>query len=147
MTRTYDYEHIVTFDETNVVGNVYFANHLRWQGHCRELFLRERAPGVLAALAESLALVTTRCSCEYFAELAALDRVQVRMSLAELGQSRVVMRFDYFRLGDREPELVARGEQQVACLERSSDGLQPVPVPDELRVALAPYESNERSER
>jgi enediyne core biosynthesis thioesterase len=147
MKRTYDYEHIVTFDETNVVGNVYFANHLRWQGHCRELFLRERAPGVLAALAESLALVTTRCSCEYFAELAALDRVQVRMSLAELGQSRVLMRFDYFRLGDAEPELVARGEQQVACLERSSDGLRPVPVPDELRVALAPYESNERSER
>ena len=51
------------------------------------------------------------------------------------------MRFEYFRLGDGEPELVARGEQQVACLERSADGLRPVPVPDELRGALAPYES------
>lgn len=141
MTRTFDYEHVVTFDETNVVGNVYFVNHLRWQGHCRELFLAERAPGVVAALGESLALVTTRCSCEYFAELVAFDRVQVRMSLAELGQSRVLMRFDYFRVGDGAPELVARGEQQIACLERTTDGLRPVAVPDELRVALAPYES------
>jgi enediyne biosynthesis thioesterase len=140
MTRTYDYEHIVTFDETNVLGNVYFVNHLRWQGHCRELFLQERAPGVVEALADSLALVTTRCSCEYFAELAAFDRVQVRMSLGELGQSRVLMRFDYFRLSDGEPELVARGEQQIACLERDADGARPVAVPDELRVALAPYD-------
>ncbi len=85
--------------------------------------------------------MTTRCSCEYFAELVAFDRVQVRMSLAELGQSRVLMRFDYFRVGDGAPELVARGEQQIACLERTTDGLRPVAVPDELRVALAPYES------
>ena len=42
MTRVYEYEHVVTFDETNLVGNVYYTNHLRWQGHCRELFLREQ---------------------------------------------------------------------------------------------------------
>jgi enediyne biosynthesis thioesterase len=96
---------------------------------------------VVATLADSLALVTTRCSCEYFAELAAFDRIQVRMSLAELGQSRVLMRFDYFRLGEGEPELVAHGEQQIACLERSAGGLRAVPVPAELRIALAPYES------
>jgi enediyne biosynthesis thioesterase len=141
--RTYDYEHVVTLDETNAVGNVYFANHVRWQGRCRELFLYERAPGVVAALRDSLALVTTRCSCEYFAELAAFDRVQVRMSLAELGQSRVLMRFDYFRLNGDAPELVARGEQQVACLERTTEGLRPVAVPEELRGALAPYSTRQ----
>ena len=104
MTRRYDYEHVVTFDETNVVGNVYFVNHLRWQGHCRELFLARAGRACRAELAESLVLVTTRCSCEYFAELVAFDRVQVRMSLAELGQSRVLMRFDYFRVGDGAPD-------------------------------------------
>jgi len=135
MTVSYDYEHVVTFDETNVVGNVYFVNHLRWQGHCRELFLREHAPGTLDALADGLALVTTRCSCDYFAELAAFDRVTVRMTLAEVSGSRVAMRFDYLR-GD---ELVARGRQEVACLRRDGDSVEPVDVPDELRAALAPY--------
>jgi enediyne biosynthesis thioesterase len=138
VTRTYAYEHVVTFDETNVVGNVYFTNHLRWQGHCRELFLAEHAPGVLAALGE-LALVTTRCSCEYFGELAALDRIVVEMSLAGLAQSTITMRFDYVRLREEERELVARGEQQVVCLRRSAGGLAPVPVPQELRDALMPY--------
>jgi enediyne core biosynthesis thioesterase len=135
MSATFDYEHVVTFDETNVVGNVYFVNHLRWQGHCRELFLRDRAPGLLADLTSGLALVTTRCSCEYYGELHAFDCVLVRMTLAELSESRIGMRFEYFRDGD----LVARGEQDVACLRRLADGFEATPVPPELQAALAPY--------
>ena len=136
MTPSFEYEHVVTFDETNVVGNVYFVNHLRWQGHCRELFLLEHAPGVLDALERDLVLVTTRCSCDFYAELRALDRVLVRMSLANLRQNRVTMRFDYLS-GD---QLVARGEQQIACLRRDGDAVVPTPVPEELRAALEPYE-------
>ena len=135
MSPTFDYEHVVTFDETNVVGNVYFVNHLRWQGHCRELFLRDRAPGLLADLAAGLALVTTHCSCEYYAELHAFDRVVVRMSLVELSDSRIGMRFEYLR----DDELVARGEQEVACLRRTADGFEATAVPHELRAALSPY--------
>ena len=139
MRPTYDYAHVVTLEETNLVGNVYFVSHLRWQGHCRELFLRERAPGVLAELGGRLVLVTVKCSCEYFAELEAFDRVLVRMSLGELRESRVVMRFEYLREAGGERELVARGEQEIGCLERAGTGLRPLPVPDELREALAPY--------
>jgi enediyne core biosynthesis thioesterase len=135
MRAAYEYTHVVTFDETNLVGNVYFVNHLRWQGHCREHFLRERAPGVMADLGDSLVLVTTRCSCEYYAELAAFDAVDVRMSLAELAANRITMRFDYVSSG----RLVARGEQQVATLRREAEGLVPVPIPEELRAALGPY--------
>lgn len=140
MSPTFDYEHVVTFDETNVVGNVYFVNHLRWQGHCRELFLHERARGLLAALQDGLVLVTTRCSCEYFAELGPFDRVRVKMSLADVVDGRVTMRFEYLRLDGESAEIVARGEQQIASLRRLEDGrLEPIPVPSELREALAPY--------
>jgi enediyne biosynthesis thioesterase len=142
VSRRFEYDHVVTFDETNVVGNVYFVNHLRWQGHCRELFLREHAPGVLAALGDGLVLVTTRCSCEYFAELAAFDRVTVGMSLAAVGQGRVTMRFEYLRDG----EIVARGEQQIACLRRRNGAApEPVEVPEDLAAALAPYAEAERA--
>lgn len=138
MTRSFDYEHLVTFEETNLVGNVYFVNYLRWQGHCRELFLRERAPGVLGALQDSFALATTRCSCEYFAELSAFDRISVRMTLGAVHQNRVLMRFEYVRI-EPDPKLVARGEQEVACLERTAAGVRPTPVPAELMTALDEY--------
>jgi enediyne core biosynthesis thioesterase len=136
MTGQYVYRHRVTFDETNLVGNVYFAHYLRWQGHCREHFLADHAPGVLAALGDGLALVTVSCAAEFYAESAGLDQVEVRMSLEQLSGNRIGMGFDYLRIAPAGPELLARGRQTVACMRRRPYGLEPEPVPEELRRAL-----------
>lgn len=137
--RTYDYHHIVSFEETNLVGNVYYAHHLSWQGRCREMFLRDHAPDILAALNQDLALVTTHVSCDYLAELAAFDELLIRMHLAALTQNRITMRFEYWRQHRDGEELVARGEQQVACMKRRGAELVPAPWPDSLRTALKGY--------
>ena len=34
----------ITFQDTNVVGNVYFLTFFRWQAECRDLWLRENDP-------------------------------------------------------------------------------------------------------
>jgi enediyne biosynthesis thioesterase len=136
--RAYEYEHTVGFEETNLVGNVYFARFVSWQGRCRELFLRDHAPAVIDELGADLRFVTTHVSCDYYAELRALDRVVVRMTLARMAQGRVSMRFEYLRDG----ELVARGAQEIACLRSIGGEHVPVPVPEPLRTALLPYEEN-----
>jgi enediyne core biosynthesis thioesterase len=133
--RAYEYRHVVGFEETNLIGNVYYANHVRWQGRCREMFLRDRAPEVIEALNHGLVLVTTRVSCEFMAELFAFDEITLRMRLGELAQNRITMSFEYWR-GE---ELVARGEQQVACMQREGKQVVPVPVPTQLREALREY--------
>ena len=137
--RYFEYRHLVAFEETNLVGNVYYVNHLRWQGRCREMFLREHAPGIIHQLQTGLALATTHCSCEYFVELRAFDEIVVRMRLASITQSRLELEFEYWRSGAGGEELVARGRQGVACLRRTGELLAPTPVPDELREALKPY--------
>ena len=139
MTRAYEYRHVVCFEETNLVGNVYYVNHLSWQGRAREMFLREYAPDVLSELSRGLSLATIRVSCEYLAELAAFDEVIIRMRLGELTQSRMTLLFEYWRAGKSGEELMARGEQQVACLRREGEKLVPTPVPKSLREALKPY--------
>jgi enediyne biosynthesis thioesterase len=142
VSRAFEYRHVVGFEDTNLVGNVYYANHVRWQGRCRELFLRQHAPEVLNELADGLALVTTRVSCEYLSELRAFDEVRVQMRLDELGPGRIGMKFEYWRLGPRE-ELVARGNQEVACMRRSAERpgeLAMVPVPPALLHALRPFQ-------
>jgi len=137
--RAYEYRHLVSFEETNLVGNVYYANHLRWQGRCRELFLHQHAPDLLAEFDRGLCLVTTRCSCEYLAELSAFDEVAIRMQMGKLTQSRVSMTFEYWRISGEGEELVARGEQQIACMRRDGGRLIPIAVPESLREALRPY--------
>ncbi len=139
-TRAYEYRHVVGFEETNVVGNVYYANHIRWQGRCREMFLREHAPEVSGEIARGLCLITTRCSCDYLVELYAFDEVVIRMRLADLGQNRITMAFEYWRCTAQNTEdIVARGEQQIVCMQRSAGALEPTPVPKSLVDALRAY--------
>jgi enediyne biosynthesis thioesterase len=103
------------------------------------LFLREHAPEVLAELSRGLFLVTTRCSCEYLAELSAFDEVAIRMRLGALTQGRVSLSFEYWRRSGDGEELVARGEQQVAAMRREGDRLVSSPIPKALREALNVY--------
>ena len=137
--RHYEYQHVVSFQETNLGGNVYYTHFLEWQGRCREMFLRDHAPDVIGELSRDLSLATVRCGCEYFAELLVFDEVVVRMRLAELMQNRITLAFEYWRRQVGGEELVARGEQQVACMKREGARLVPTAVPATLREALAAY--------
>ena len=139
MAQAYEYQHIVGFEETNLVGNVYYVNHLRWQGRCREMFLRDHAPEVLTELEHGLALVTVRCSCEYATELLAFDRVIVQMRLGSFTQNRITLLFEYWRQQEPASELIARGEQQVACMRREGEKMVPTLIPPALQAALKQY--------
>jgi enediyne core biosynthesis thioesterase len=140
MEKYYEYRHIVGLEETNLVGNVYYVNYLRWQGRCREMFLRERAPDILAQLQDDLKLFTLKVDCEFYAEITAFDELSIRMELIELGQTQIHFGFDYVRLGF-EPggTLVARGQQRVACMRGPNTRTVPTRVPESLVRALEPY--------
>ncbi|MET8233597.1 acyl-CoA thioesterase [Micromonospora sp. NPDC005298] len=139
MTKFYEYRHTVGFEETNMVGNVYYVNYLRWQGRCREMFLKDRAPAVLADLQQDLKLFTLKVDCEFFAELTAFDDLSIRMRLTELAQTQVQFGFDYVRLDDSGETLVARGSQRVACMRGPNTRTTPARVPEALAKALQPY--------
>lgn len=140
MERYFEYTHTVGFEETNLVGNVYYVNYLRWQGRCRELFLKEKAPEVLADLRTDLKLFTLKVDCEFFAELTAFDDVSVRMRLTALAQTQIEFGFDYIRLDPNGSEtLAARGRQRVACMRGPNTRTVPARVPEALARALEPY--------
>jgi enediyne biosynthesis thioesterase len=133
MIKAYEYHHIVSFQETNLVGNVYYANYVQWQGRCREMFLKDNAPDIITELCQGLALVTVRVSCEYLSELFAFDNVIIRMRLGEIKQNRITMLFEYWRVTDEGEELVAKGEQQTACMRREDGETRPTPIPAQLK--------------
>jgi enediyne biosynthesis thioesterase len=139
----FEYRHIVTFEETSVVGNVYYTNHILWQGRCRELFLREHVPEILELIEQGLTLVTLSVRCEYFHELLAFDALTIRMRLTDLGPQRMSLAFEYWREQAQGEELVARGGQELACMMRregpAGSSVEPEPWPTSLREALRPY--------
>jgi enediyne biosynthesis thioesterase len=139
MRPYYELRHLVGFEETNLVGNVYYVNYLRWQGRCREMFLLEKAPDVLADIRADLKLFTLKVDCEFLAEITAFDELSIRMRLEDLTQTQIGFAFDYVRLRDGQEELVARGRQRVACMRGPNTDTRPAKVPESLRRALAEY--------
>lgn len=138
----FTYRHVVSFEETNVVGNVYFTRHISWQGRCREMFLKQNLPEVLEELARDLRLVTLRVSCEYFEELAAFDEIDVRMSLAYIRQHRIGLDFNIIKLWQGVSVVAARGFQEIGCMRTTGKGLVPDRPPAHLSEALKPYSAS-----
>ncbi len=145
MDGYFEYRHTVGFEETNLVGNVYYVNYLRWQGRCREMFLHRHAPEVLADVRADLKLFTLKVDCEFFAELTAFDEIAVRMHLIELAQTQLEFGFDYVRLADEGETLAARGRQRVACMRGPNNHTVPTRVPPVLVAALESYRSTVRT--
>ncbi|GAA3865723.1 acyl-CoA thioesterase [Streptomyces sedi] len=142
MPEYFELRHTVGFEETNLVGNVYYVHYVRWQGRCREMFLKRLAPEVLEDLRDDLKLFTLRVECEFFAEITAFDELSIRMRLIDLGQTQLEFGFDYVRLdpeGTGVETLVARGRQRVACMRGPNTRTVPSRVPDALLRALEPY--------
>jgi enediyne core biosynthesis thioesterase len=140
MGNYYEYLHTVGFEETNIVGNVYYVNYLRWQGRCREMFLKNQAPEVLDDLRDDLKLFTLKVDCEFFAEITAFDELSIRMRLTDLGQTQLEFTFDYVKLHPEIGEtLIARGRQRVACMRGPNTRTIPSRVPEALLRALTPY--------
>ncbi len=137
--KAFVYRHTVSFEETNLTGNVYFVRYLAWQGRCREMFLRQFAASVIDELSKDLRLVTIHASCDYYVELTAFDEVEVQMRLAHEQQNRIGLAFEYYLCKERQSTLVARGAQEIGCMRQAAEGLRPTPIPSELASALKEY--------
>jgi enediyne core biosynthesis thioesterase len=139
MDRYYEYRHVVGFEETNLVGNVYYVNYIRWQGRCREMFLLQNASGVLDELRSGLKLFTLKSECEFIAEIAAFDEISIRMRMEDQTQTQIGFAFDYVRIREGTEDLIARGRQRVACMRIADGRITPARVPETLRTVLKDY--------
>src|SRR5262245_32141897 len=56
--RVYEYPHLVTFADTNVAGNVYFAHFVSWQGKVREELLCQVYPDFPSDMRRGFSMIT-----------------------------------------------------------------------------------------
>jgi enediyne biosynthesis thioesterase len=137
--RAYAWRPFIAFEDTNLVGNVYFARFVSWQGRCREAFLAEHAAEVVERLARDLRLVTLSVSCEFYEELRVFDAVTIEMRLAEKNAHRIALSFDYQLDRAGMTRLAASGAQEVACMSLVGGRLAPTEIPPSLAAALDAY--------
>ncbi|WP_414937142.1 acyl-CoA thioesterase [Amycolatopsis sp. cmx-11-51] len=142
LSKPFELEKLVTLQDTNAVGNVYFASYILWQGECRERCLAEHVPSLQQDLSTGLALMTASCSCEYMDDLRPLDRVVVRMFFGPMRFHTSELVFEYHRRIEGGEKLVAKGRQTVALVryrDESGGGVEPAPWPRSLLPFAAKF--------
>jgi enediyne biosynthesis thioesterase len=124
----------VGFSDTNVVGNVYFANYFLWQGKCREEFLRLHAPQILQDFRAGFGMITKESSCVFHHETFAFEEILIRMKLERLTRTAISMQFDFFRI-ETGPirTLVAEGRQTTMWVNPQHNVAM---LPEYLRAAV-----------
>lgn len=136
----YEHKFITTFEETNLVGNIYFANYVLWQGKCREMFLHEYCPDVIEGINNGLLLITLDLSVQYVSQLFAFDTVVMHMSLESQSASRLLMTFEYYKQEpDKRLTLVCKGTQATAAMREVDGRVIPVSFPDSMFQVFEEY--------
>lgn len=135
----YEYRFTTTFEETNVVGNIYFANYALWQGKCREMFIYENCPDVINEINAGLALITLDLSVQFLSQLYAFDKVVMRMWLEAQSESRILMSFEYFCEKGGQLTLVAKGHQATAAMQNQNGRMVAVHYPASMLEVLEQY--------
>ncbi|GAA3648179.1 acyl-CoA thioesterase [Flavivirga jejuensis] len=136
----FEYRFKTTFEETNLVGNIYFANYVLWQGKCREMFLYETCPDVIKDINNGLSLITLDLSVQYISQLFAFDNVVMHMFLEAQSPSRLLMHFKYYKEENEALVLVCEGTQATASMREENGKMVSVPFPESMFDVFEEYE-------
>lgn len=132
--KAFEYRHLVTFDDTNSTGNVYFARYFLWMGTCREVITIEHYPEIVDDLKKGFGFATEFAHIDYAKECFLFDKIIVRMTIADLSRTRIEFGFEF--INEDTGELLAEGSQAVVWINSMH---RPSLMPDKLYDSAAEY--------
>jgi tol-pal system-associated acyl-CoA thioesterase len=129
--RKYSVPVRIYYEDTDVGGIVYHANHLRFMERARTDFLRHLGFAHQRLADEfKMQFVVTDIALKYLKPARLDDLLQVTVCIAALGRARVV----FAQTIEHEGSVLASGAVTVACLDLA--GLRPTPIPSPLHEKL-----------
>jgi acyl-CoA thioesterase FadM len=131
----FQYDIMPTYDDTNSVGNVYFANYVRWVGKTRELFFAKCVPN-FDLKTTGFFILTRDFYHKFMRETREFEAVLVRIRVGKYNRKFVTLEHE---VRGADGNLLGKGTQQLMFVDVASYGLIDVPV--EMLQGFVPYVS------
>jgi acyl transferase domain-containing protein/NAD(P)-dependent dehydrogenase (short-subunit alcohol dehydrogenase family)/acyl carrier protein/3-hydroxymyristoyl/3-hydroxydecanoyl-(acyl carrier protein) dehydratase/acyl-CoA thioesterase FadM len=113
-----------SLEESNLVGNVYFANYTIWQNVLRDKYFYQLAPELYRGIGELGEWIPIRNNVQHLREAMPFDTIVVEMSLAARYEFGVKLFFEYFKLEENGTKRkLSFGEQDVIWMNRDDKGM------------------------
>ena len=118
-----------SLDNSNLVGNIYFATYYAWMGQSRDRYFYKLIPDYFRGTGEKGELLCLECRVDHLREAMPFDRIVVTMALKVLNTFSATFYFEYFRLDADGTRLkLAVGEHLAVWIKRDEQG-RPIPTP------------------
>lgn len=124
---------IPTYDDTNSVGNIYFANYFRWVGKCRELFFSICMPQFSLKTTDFYVL-TKSFTHDFRREAAEFEPITVRLKIANHNRKFVTLAHE---IHSKNHGLLGRGEQSLMFVD--TQHYRPLDIPRAIVEGFLPY--------
>jgi enediyne core biosynthesis thioesterase len=125
-SQQFIYEKTVYLADTNLEGNVYFANYFKWQGEAREEFYRQYFP--LQLWQTGMKIITVDAHMDYKHETFFYDVVAIQIYVQHIRNMSLEMKFIFRH--KQTNALLAVGSQRIAFA--GPDG-KLIPIPPEIK--------------
>lgn len=127
------HQFIPTYQDTNSVGNVYFAMYLMWVGKTRELFFAHAMPGFDPNDTEFF-ILTRNIEHKFQKEIKEFDEARICIKVADFNRKFVTMEH---KIIDANGDLVGKGKQTLMFVDSKNYGL--IDIPSEVTQSFMPY--------
>ncbi len=124
---------VPTYDDTNSVGNIYFANYVRWVGKARELFFNTCMPD-FDLKATDFYVLTKTFQHDFRREAVEFEPISVRVRIAGHNRKFVTLAHE---IHSEINGLLGRGEQSLMFVDAAH--YRPLDIPRSIIEGFLPY--------
>ncbi len=131
--------HRVSYQETDSMGVVYYANYLHWFEIGRTEYIRSRGIAYRDLEDKGLFLPVREATCRYYKPARYDDIVAIGSRIESFGRASIT--FTYEIRSENKEQLLATGSSQLAAVGKNG---RPVALPKEI-IGLASEEHKKRA--
>ncbi len=133
-----------TLENSNVVGNIYFANYARWLGAVGDKLFYKLIPTYFVNVADKNEIICLECNIYYLNDAFPFESILVEMYLDEIYENGLMLYFEFHRIKDGKKQTKLAYAKQKIVFAHWSNEIEPTPikVPDSVKDFLKSKEPN-----
>jgi acyl-CoA thioesterase FadM len=128
-----EYTFDTSLENSNLVGNVYFANYAKWLGVVGDLYFYKIMPNFYRGIGANGEFICLNCEVDHLTEAMPFDRVLIKMYLNKVFEKGLDLDFEFFIFKDSKIiRKLAVARQRIIWVKRGRRGLEADFLPSEI---------------
>jgi len=128
-----------TYQDTNSVGNVYFAMYTLWVGKTRELFFLHTMPDFDLETTDFL-ILTRSFNHKYLREIKEFESVSIHLRIKDYNRKFVTIEH---KILNKDKQLIGKGDQSLMFVDSKNYAL--IDIPNQVMEAHLPFYYGDKS--